>query len=325
MNRLEAIKTLFLKLLLVAFCMPIAENIHAHETPIALLVLNEKQVGVFGVEWNYSSSTNRFPPEIVFPDQCEWKNPLVICGEQGLFGRLKLEKLGERYSAAVIQIDRLDESTQSYTLTAANSSITLTRNGKIPATQIAASYIPLGVEHILLGVDHLLFVLGLMLLVSNYWSLLKTITAFTIAHSITLAATTLGILGISEDSVNAAIALSIVFIAVEVIKNRGKNKTWSARFPWAVAFGFGLLHGFGFSGALTNAGLSAENLPAALLFFNIGVELGQIGFVLFVLTLIWCHKTLNVLPPKWARVSAIYSIGGIASFWFFTRALMLSQ
>jgi hypothetical protein len=171
----------------------------------------------------------------------------------------------------------------------------------------------------MLGVDHLLFVLGLLLLVRTPWMLVKTITAFTIAHSITLAAATFGWVGVPEKSVNALIALSIVFVAIEVIKLERGEIGWSVRYPWVIAFGFGLLHGFGFAGALTNIGLPAETLPWALLFFNVGVEIGQLVFVFLVLGVLWAHRQLEAEFPRWSERVAVYGIGTIATYWFLAR------
>lgn len=295
----------------------------AHETPIALLTLSERQMGLFNVEWTFSSSTNQQPPTPVFPSHCEYDYPRLQCGEKGLYGNLLLEQLGERYSAAVVQVEYLNGDAHTYTLTGANPKVLLTPGGKLPLAQVASSYVPLGFEHIMLGVDHLLFVLGLMWLVSSPWMLLKTITSFTVAHSITLAAVTLGYMGVPEKPVNAAIALSIAIVAVEVIKYKRGEPSLSARMPWAIAFGFGLLHGFGFAGALTDIGLPPENLPAALLFFNVGVELGQVTFVFLVLALLWSHRTLQTAFPRWSETAAIYGVGIIGSYWFLTRVSMM--
>ena len=291
----------------------------AHNTPIAVLKIYERQGGLYKAEWLYSTNTNQPPPPPVFPSHCVYDYPKLDCGERGLFGTLSMRQLGERYSAAVVQITRKDGHTQNYTLTGAAPSVLLTQDGTLALGQVAASYIPLGFEHILLGVDHLLFVLGLMMLVNRPSMLVKTITSFTVAHSITLAAATFGWVGVPERAVNAAIALSIVFVAVEVLKYRRGEYCLSARVPWAIAFGFGLLHGFGFAGALTKIGLPAENLPAALLFFNVGVEIGQLCFVLVVLALYWCHRVLTVHMPRWSESAAVYGMGAIASFWFLSR------
>ena len=161
--------------------------------------------------------------------------------------------------------------------------------------------------------------LGLILLVRTPMMLVKTITAFTIAHSITLAAATFGWIGVPEASVNALIALSIVFVAIDVLKLRRGQIGWSVRYPWAIAFGFGLLHGFGFAGALSGIGLPESSLPAALLFFNVGVEIGQLAFVGIVLGLFWAHRQLEAILPRGYETAALYGMGTIASFWFLSR------
>ncbi len=291
----------------------------SHETPIALLEVRETPNGSYLAHWTYSSSTNMQPPTAVFPAHCSFDEPRLDCGERGLIGQLSFERLGKSYSAVVVRISRIDQAAQSFTLTGAQPSVALTPDGKLPLSQVMASYVPLGIEHILLGIDHLLFVLGLMVLVTGVRSLIETITAFTIAHSLTLAAATFGWIGVPEASVNAAIALSIVIVAVEILRERQGERSLTGRFPWAVAFGFGLLHGFGFASALTDIGLPQENVPAALLFFNVGVEIGQIGFVLLVLALVWSHRRLKALLPTWSESVGIYAMGTLASFWFVGR------
>lgn len=293
----------------------------AHETPIALLELIETPGHDYYVQWTYSSSRNMAEPTVSFPDHCAVDGERLDCGERGLYGRVSMERLGVSYSAAVLRVNRQGEEAQSFTLTGAQPTVLLTAGGLLPTGQIAASYIPLGFEHILLGIDHLLFVLGLMLLVRAPWMMVKTITAFTVAHSITLAAATFGWVGVPESSVNAAIALSIVVVGVEVVHQRRGQSTWSAQFPWAVAFGFGLLHGFGFANALTEIGLPQANIPAALLFFNVGVELGQICFVFLVLALVWAHRQLLAKLPRYCETIGIYLMGTFASFWFISRAI----
>ncbi|MEO0996358.1 MAG: HupE/UreJ family protein [Pseudomonadota bacterium] len=291
----------------------------AHETPIALLSLQEVQPGTFLQRWTYSSSRDDVAPTPVYPDHCTADARRLVCGEQGLEGTLTFEKLGERYSAAVVRIVRLDGQRTSFTLTAAEPAVTLNASGELPLAQIVRAYVPLGAEHILLGIDHLLFVFGLMLLVSGPWMLTKTITAFTVSHSLTLAAATFGWVGVPEAAVNAAIALSIAFVAVDVLKLRKGERGFSARYPWVVAFGFGLLHGFGFAGALTSIGLPESSLPAALLFFNIGVELGQLAFVFVVLALAWAHRRLQAGFPRWSETAAAYALGIVATYWFYDR------
>jgi hypothetical protein len=296
----------------------------AHETPIALLELRETGPGVFVAHWTYSSSRNLQAPTAVYPAHCVLDEPRLDCGETGLVGTLSVERLGVSYSAVVIRIARLDADEQSFTLTGAQPSVNLTASGVLPWTRVAASYVPLGIEHILLGIDHLMFVFGLMLLVRGVRPLVTTITAFTIAHSLTLAAATFGWIGVPEASVNAAIALSIVIVAVEVLRERQGIASITGRFPWAVAFGFGLLHGFGFATALTDIGLPAANLPAALLFFNVGVEIGQIAFVLLVLALAWSHRRLQAELPRWTETAGIYAMGSLAALWFIDRTFAIA-
>lgn len=247
---------------------------------------------------------------------------MLDCGERGLVGTVTIEDLGKRYSGAIIRSTRHDAPTQSFTLTGGNPSVTFVANpgsGFAAKLAIAAAYVQIGFEHILLGVDHLLFVLGLIWIVRSRWMLIKTITAFTVAHSITLAAATVGLVGVPERAVNAAIALSIVFIGVEIVKLHRGEVGLTGRHPWVVAFAFGLLHGFGFATALTALGLPPGDLPLALLSFNVGVEIGQVGFVLFVLALQWALRILTLEPPVWSRNVPAYAIGSLATFWFIGR------
>jgi hydrogenase/urease accessory protein HupE len=183
----------------------------------------------------------------------------------------------------------------------------------------ALRYLGLGIEHILIGLDHLLFVLGLLLLVSGPWMLIKTITAFTVAHSITLALATLGLVTVPSRPVDAAIALSIVFLGAEILRARQGRPGLAARAPWVVAFAFGLLHGLGFAGALTQLGLPPGEIPQALLFFNLGVEIGQLMFVAAFLALAWALRTLQVAWPRWSEPLPAYAIGTVAAFWFIER------
>ena len=189
--------------------------------------------------------------------------------------------------------------------------------------EVAQTYTVLGIEHILLGVDHLLFVLALVLLVNGSRRLLWTITAFTVAHSITLAAASLGVLNVPGPPVEASIALSIVFVASEIIRARQGRPGLTQRRPWLVAFTFGLLHGLGFASTLAEVGLPDGQIPTALLFFNIGVEIGQVMFVLAVLAIgavaRWGAQHWSLARPAWSWRVLPYSIGGLASYWFLER------
>jgi hydrogenase/urease accessory protein HupE len=187
------------------------------------------------------------------------------------------------------------------------------------AWQVAWDYTVLGVDHILSGFDHLTFVLALLLIVSGGRRLLITITSFTLAHSITLGAATLGVMWVPGPPVEATIALSILFLASELVKvNRGQASL-TALYPWIVAFVFGLLHGFGFAGALSDVGLPQNEVPLALLMFNVGVELGQLLFIFAILVLVVALRKVRTEWPAWVRQVPSYGIGGIAAFWLIER------
>jgi hydrogenase/urease accessory protein HupE len=196
------------------------------------------------------------------------------------------------------------------------------------AGEVAATYLRLGVEHILFGLDHLLFVLALVILVRDWRRVAVTVTAFTIAHSMTLAAATLGFVNVPGPPVEATIALSIMLVCVEILNARRGKPSLTARLPWLVAFSFGLLHGFGFAGALAEVGLPQHAIPAALLFFNLGVEIGQLAFVAAVLAAGGLFRTAMALRLEPALIQrtvnrldvfAAYAIGTVAAFWLIER------
>lgn len=186
--------------------------------------------------------------------------------------------------------------------------------------EVVSSYTVLGIEHIWLGIDHLLFVVGLVMLVGSRRTLVLTITAFTIAHSITLALATLGVLRVPGPPVEAIIALSIVFVAAEILHRQQGRTSIAVRKPWLVALSFGLLHGLGFAGALAEVGLPQNSIPLALLFFNVGVEIGQLLFVAALLAAAALVRRVTGPPnPRWSTVLPAYAIGGMASYWVFER------
>ena len=188
---------------------------------------------------------------------------------------------------------------------------------------VAGTFILQGIRHISLGADHLLFLLGLLLIVKDRWMLLKTVTAFTVAHSITLAIATLGYANAPVIPLNAAIALSILFLGPEIVRSWRGQTSFTIRHPWVVAFAFGLLHGFGFAGALTSAGLPHSELPLALLTFNVGVEIGQVGFILLVLLLERSFRLLDVHWPRWVQALPGYTVGSLGAFWTIQRLFIL--
>ncbi|MGO9265326.1 MAG: HupE/UreJ family protein [Candidatus Binataceae bacterium] len=199
--------------------------------------------------------------------------------------------------------------------------IHLTGTGKVPVP----AYLLLGIEHILTGFDHLSFVLGLLLLVRSRLTLIKTITAFTVAHSLTLAAAALKWVHVNPSVIEALVAFSIVFVALELVRAYRGHFGLTARYPWVIAFTFGLLHGFAFAGSLAQIGLPEHNIPLSLLLFNIGVEIGQLLFVGVVLIVIELLKRLPRRLPDWTTWIPPYGIGGLASFWVIERLHFLTH
>jgi hydrogenase/urease accessory protein HupE len=214
-----------------------------------------------------------------------------------------------------------DGADRTYRLTPGEPSFTVPLQPS--GLEIMRTYFLFGVEHILLGIDHLLFVLGLLLLVRGTLRIVATITAFTVAHSITLAAATLGIVQVPGPPIEAIIALSIAFVGSEIVRSRRGASGLAERYPWVIAFAFGLLHGFGFAGALIEIGLPQASIPAALLFFNLGVEAGQLIFIAFVLGIVALvgriGRHVRLPQPVWAWAIPPYAIGSVAMFWFIER------
>lgn len=220
----------------------------------------------------------------------------------------------------IVRIERQDGSSQIERLLPERPSFVVKAAEGLG--QVALTYLGLGFEHILQGVDHLLFVLALLLIVRGGLRIVATITAFTLAHSITLVAATLGWIFVPGPPVEACIALSIVFVAAEVVHGLRGKPGLTARAPWVVAFSFGLLHGFGFASALTEMGLPSQAVPLALLMFNLGVELGQLTFVALVFALWWAWCSLRLSWPGWGRLVPPYAIGSMAIYWTLERVLI---
>ena len=245
----------------------------------------------------------------------------------GLAGAtVKIEGLSATSTDVLVRVEGLAGTVQTERLSPTRTAFVI--QATPDAGEVAATYLRLGVEHILFGFDHLLFVLALVILVRDWRRVAVTVTAFTIAHSITLAAATLGFVNVPGPPVEASIALSIVLVAAEILNARNGKLSLTARLPWLVAFSFGLLHGFGFAGALAEVGLPQHAIPIALLFFNVGVELGQLVFVAAVLSSAWLLlKTASQLTePSRVRyaldkvdVIAAYGIGAVAAYWFIER------
>ena len=241
----------------------------------------------------------------------------------GLAGQeVAIDGLSGTYTDVVVRVEFASGAVQAARLTPDQPSFAVATTPTWVDT--GRTYFLLGVEHILLGVDHLLFVLALLLLVRNPWMLVKVITAFTVAHSITLAVAALGWAQIPQAPVEAVIALSIMFVAAETIRQKRHENDLASKAPWLIAFAFGLLHGLGFGGALKEIGLPQSDVPLALLTFNLGVEAGQLLFVLAVISLKVIADRLLTIKLPMARTIASYGIGSLAAVWFAQRvALML--
>src|SRR6202795_2478475 len=235
------------------------------------------------------------PPRTSFSDGA-YVERRTIRRDGGLIGRaITIEGLSATSTDVLVRVESLAGAIQTERLSPTRTAFVM--QAAPAAAEVAATYLRLGIEHILFGFDHLLFVLALVILVREWRRVAVTVTAFTIAHSMTLAAATLGFVNVPAPPVEATIALSIMLVSVEILNARNGNPSLTARLPWLVAFSFGLLHGFGIAGALAEVGLPQHAIPVALLFFNLGVEIGQLIFVAAVLSLIWLlrHAALQFL------------------------------
>ncbi len=233
---------------------------------------------------------------------------------------IRLNGLDRTISDALLRVAPLGAPVQTARLTPEQNSYRVT--ARASRWDVAHTYLGIGVEHILFGFDHLFFVVALVLLLRRGMTILKAVTAFTIAHSLTLIGTTLGFLGLPQRPVESVIALSIMFLAVEIVKAQPEAPRLSQRVPWVVAFLFGLLHGFGFAGALKEIGLPEGEVPMALLTFNLGVEAGQVMIVLATLAVLAGVMRLSPRALRPAILIATYAIGTIASYWFIERTLV---
>lgn len=242
----------------------------------------------------------------------------------GLIGQtVRIDGLPSGASDVLVRVERSDGTSQVTRLLPSNPAFVV--EASAGAGQVARTYLVLGVEHILLGVDHLLFVLALLLVVKGAGRVVATVTAFTIAHSITLAAATLGLVSVPGPPVEAVIALSIVFVAAEIVHGANGRPGLTARWPWLVAFTFGLLHGFGFAGALGEIGLPQNAIPLALFFFNVGVELGQLLFVAAFAVAALLMARVRRVWPRWIELAPAYAIGSVAMFWVLQRVAALGD
>jgi hypothetical protein len=326
------------RLLLAALALA-ATPLAAHELQPGFLELHETAPDIYDVLWKLPSlgegSDARMPMIPVFPETCRqegeartgragtaWLFTARIRCQGGLAGRtLAVDGLEAFSTDVLVRVQHADGGVETHVLKPVSPTITL-RRAEDTRRGIGA-YLYLGIEHILLGVDHLLFVLGLLLIVRDRWMLVKTITAFTVAHSITLAVATFGIAQVPPLPLNAVIALSILFLGPEIVRVWRGETSFTIRHPWVVAFAFGLLHGFGFASGLAQLGLPKDEIPLALLLFNVGVEIGQLAFVLVILLL---ERSFRLLEIRWPLVVARlpgYAVGTLGAFWTIQRVAML--
>jgi hydrogenase/urease accessory protein HupE len=324
-------------LLLLGMGMGLALPAAADEFRPAYLQLRQVDTTTYDVLWKLpaldESTTLKLQPQ--FPPGTQAITPLRssyaagtavqrwrVQAEGGLAGMaIEFQNLAARRIDVLVRVERSDGTVQIGRVLPLAPRLVVTASPG--AFEVAQTYTVLGIEHILMGLDHLLFVLALLILVQGTRRLIATITAFTLAHSLTLFAATLGWLNVPGPPVEAVIALSIVFVAGEIVHARQGRLGLTQRWPWLVAFSFGLLHGLGFAGALAEVGLPPLSIPMALLFFNVGVEVGQLIFIGMVLGAIAVARriarSLKIDAPSWGWRVQPYAIGGIAAFWVVQR------
>jgi len=324
--------------LAVAIAALAATPLAAHELQPGFLELRETAPGRYDVLWklpSLGSSDVRMPIVPVFPERCRqlgearsdragnaWIFTARLDCQGGLAGQtVAIEGLEAFTTDVLVRVERADSGVETHVLKPVQPSLTL--RGADETRRGAGVYLYLGIEHILLGVDHLFFVLGLLLIVRDRWMLVKTVTAFTVAHSFTLAVATFGIARVSPAPLNAAIALSILFLGPEIVRCWRGQTSFTIRHPWVVAFAFGLLHGFGFASGLAALGLPQAEIPLALLLFNVGVEIGQLAFVLLILLLERAFHLLEIHWPKVVERLPGYLVGALGAFWTIQRITIL--
>ena len=312
-------------------------NACAHESQPATLKLRQVDQHRYEVLWRAPIYFGRpHPASLELP--AEWQTVVeptvrrladsqlfryvVSVGSKGVDGSLlRFPGLEKTITDVFVRLNRLDGTSMTTIARPTRPSVEL--RGERAWYISAGEYVGLGFHHILQGVDHLLFILGLLLIVQGRMLLLKTVTAFTVAHSITLAIATLGYASVPLPPLNAVIALSIFFLGPEIVRCWRGETSLTIRYPWVVAFLFGLLHGFGFASGLSTTGMPKAELPAALLFFNVGVEFGQLVFVFTALALAWSFKVLEVRWPRWALTLPGYTVGSLGAYWTIQRTIIM--
>jgi hydrogenase/urease accessory protein HupE len=313
------------------------ESVEAHRLQPAYLEINEQGPGKFSILWKRplvgnkpmniyprlpSSCRNLTEPVVQLSPSGSVERWIVASGESGMTNEtIVIDGLSATQTDVLVRIYYIEGAEETHLLRPASASAVV---GGVPSsTERIIAYLQLGIQHIVMGVDHLLFVLGLLLIVQSRWILLKTITSFTLAHSITLGIATLGYASVPLPPLNAVIALSILFLGPEIVRSWRGGTSLTIRHPWVVAFAFGLMHGFGFATGLTNLGLREAEIPLALLLFNLGVEIGQVGFVMLVILLERSFRVLEIHWPRWVRLAPGYTVGSLGAYWTIQRTVIL--
>jgi hypothetical protein len=315
-----------------------AGTARGHALSPALLALREQGGGVIDVTWKVpllrltgADLRPVFPADcavagrenVVTDDESVTTRWQIDCGVAGLVGReIGVDGLAVAKTDALVRLELADGRALDAVLRAGEPRLVVP--DRVERLELARRYVGLGIEHILTGWDHLLFVLGLVLLAAGVRPLVATVTAFTVGHSVTLTLAVLDVARVPSAPVEVLIAFSIFALAVELAREKvGEGATLMRRRPWLMAFGFGLLHGLGFAGVLREVGLPADAIPLALLGFNVGIELGQLAFVLAALLVMAALRPAATEVPRWARAVPVYAMGVLAASWMIERALPL--
>jgi len=326
----RAMRSAWFALLLLVACAP---NLNAHEMRPAYLQLQQTGPETYNVFWKVPavSDNMRLSLYVQLPDACSNLAPPRASFANGAYteqwsincpgglsgSTIRIDGLSATLTDVLVRVERLDGSAQVTRL--ASSSPSFIVEAAPHRLEVARTYLLLGIEHILTGVDHLLFVSGLLLLVTGFRRLLLTVSAFTLSHTVTLTLATLGFVHIPPAPVEAVIALSIFFVAYEILRKKENPDGLAQRKPWLVAFSFGLLHGLGFAGGLSAAGLPVAHIPLALGFFSAGVEVGHFSFVAVAVLLLAAVRHWTIRLPIWSWRLPPYAIGGVAAYWLIVR------
>jgi hydrogenase/urease accessory protein HupE len=323
----------FIAFILLSF----TQTADAHGLQPAYLEINQQIAGKFSILWKRpfvggrpmniyprlpSNFRNLTEPVVQLLSTGAVERWMVASSKGGFAGQeILIEGLSSTQTDVLVRIYYKEGDAETHLLRPASPSAVV---GGVPSKiERIIAYVQLGIQHILMGIDHLLFVLGLLLIVQSRWMLLKTITSFTLAHSITLCVATLGYASVPLPPLNVVIALSILFLGPEIVRSWRGETSLTIRHPWVVAFAFGLLHGFGFATGLIDMGLRETEIPLALLLFNIGVEIGQIAFVILIILLERSFRTLEIHWPRLVRLSPGYTVGSLGAYWTIQRSAIL--